>query len=35
MVLIEVLWYSVPAVKSLLKEDLFFPKEIVERAVKI
>lgn len=34
VVLVEVLRYSVPAVKSLLKEDLFFLKEIVERAVK-
>lgn len=30
----EVLRYSVPAVKSLLKDDLFFPKENVGRAVK-
>lgn len=34
VVLVEVLWYSVAAVKSLLKEDLFFPEEIVESAVK-
>lgn len=35
MVLVEVLWCSVSVVKSLLKEDLLFPKEIVEMAVKI
>lgn len=35
VVLVEVLWYSVLAVRSSLKEDLFFTEEIVERAVKI
>ena len=31
---VEVLWYSIPAAKSVSKENLFFPKEIMDRAVK-